>query len=250
MSRLINKIAILQCIADIDFSFDVPDSEKDIANDALIRFEAVVKKIRDINDHLDIIYEPFQRNKKVPTKSLVAKRGLLNRYKQKVKRNFNELKAIAILAIQKLNNFINGDIVIDDILTSFIGAVEDVEKQAENFLDIMGDYEDIEFRGNVLSAVDGINKQMKELETMVKDSIIDHIDKNILARTWMNDTKNQLQLEDEDAEPLVSLLFKQREEAANGKFPSSEIQPQSLNTSDAPRMLYPGDPQAIKHMGE
>jgi len=135
MLNSIEKTAILKRIADsVDMSFDIPDSEKEIAQDALIRFEAALKKIRDSSEHLDIIYEPLKRHEQVSTKSLVKKRGLLNRYKQKVKQNYNEVKAIALLAIRKLNYFSSGDTSIQEIITSFIDSIEDLEKYVTSFL--------------------------------------------------------------------------------------------------------------------
>ena len=235
------KTAFLKKIADsVDMSFDIPDSEKEIANDALIRFEAVLKKVRDASEHLDIIYEPFKRHENISTKSLVNKRGLLNRYKQKVKFNYNEVKAISLLAIRKLNYFATGDTSIQEIINSFVDAIEDLEKRITKFLDIMGDYESPTFREDILSAIDGTKAQSAQLETLLRDRIIDHIDTNILAKSWMNDTREELKLEMEDKIPLVSELFEERQKALDpDSFPESKKLPQALNVSDAQRAYYP-----------
>ena len=128
-----DKTEYLKKIANsIEMSFEIPEAEKDIAEEAKIRFEAVIKTLRDNIEHLDIIYEPFKRHESVSTKSLVDKRGLLNRYKQKVKSNFNETKTVALLAIRKLDYFASGDISIQEIINSFIDSIEDVTPLPHN----------------------------------------------------------------------------------------------------------------------
>ena len=197
----------------IEMSFEISDSEKEIANDAKIRFEAILKRLRDSVEHLDIIYEPFRRHENVSTRSLVGKRGLLNRYKQKVKGNFNDLKTVALLAIRKLSYFSKGDTSIQEIINSFVDSMEDVEVLVTKFLDIMGDYESNTFRKDVMSTIDLIRTQANKFELLVKERIIGHIDTNILSNNWMSSKRDELQLQMEDASPLITELFEERQKA-------------------------------------
>ena len=234
-NNIIKKIA-----ESIEMSFEIPDSEKALANDAKIRFEAALKKLRDATEHLDILYEPFRRHQNISTKSLVAKRGLLNRYKQKVKENFNELKTIALLAIRKMNHFTIGDTAIQEIVNSFIDSVEDVEKLVNNLLDVLSDYESETFRNDVISSIDAIRTQSSKLETLIKDRIIEHIDTNILSNNWMSSKRDELDLEPEEDTPLISELFEERQKALNpNEFPASSKVPQAYNASDAQKAYYP-----------
>lgn len=241
MAHSTNRTEYLKKIADsIEMSFDIPDAEKEIANDAKIRFEAVLKRLRDSTEHLDIIYEPFRRHEEVSTKSLVNKRGLLNRYKQKVKDNFNDLKTIALLAMRKLDNFAAGDTSIQEIINSFVDSVEDVEKLVTKFLDVMGDYESETFREDVMSTIDAVRGQTGKLESLVKDRIIEHIDTNILSNNWMSSKTDELQLEIDEKQPLITELFEERQKALDpGSFPTTNKQTQSLNASDAQKAYYP-----------
>lgn len=251
MAHFIDQTEYLKKIADsIEMSFEIPESEKELADEAKIRFEAVVKRLRDSTEHLDIIYEPFRRHEEVSTKSLVAKRGLLNRYKQKVKDNFNELKTVALLAIRKLDHFASGDTAIQEIINSFVDSVEDVEKLVNKFLDVMGDYESDTFREDVMSAIDAIRGQTSKLESLVKDRIIEHIDANILSNNWMSSKTDELQLELDDKKPQIVELFDERQRALNpGAFPDTNKKPQALNVSDAQRAYYP-DHVRTMHIGE
>jgi len=240
MDSPITKIALLMRIADsVDMSFDIPNSEKERAEEALIRFEAALKRIRDAAEHLDILYIPLKRHENISTKSLVKKRGLLNRFKQKVRFNYNEVKAIALLAIRKLNYFANGDTAIQEIITSFIDAIDTLEEAVGDLLDAISDYESQTFRDDVMKNIDIVKQQTEKLEDLLKERIIDHIDTNILARTWMTDTSNKINLELEDRVPLISELADEREKALNSdEFPASTKQNQALNPSDAQRMYY------------
>jgi hypothetical protein len=251
MAHIGDKTEYLKKIANsIEMSFEIPDAEKEIANDAKIRFEAVLKRTRDSTEHLDIIYEPFKRHEAVSTKSLVSKRGLLNRYKQKVKNNFNDLKTVALLAIRKLDNFATGDTAIQEIINSFVDSVEDVEKLVTKFLDVMGDYESDKFREDVMSTIDAVRTQTGKLEVLVKDRIIEHIDTNILSNNWMSSKRDELKLEIEDKAPFITELFEERQKALDpGSFPSSSKQTQSLNLSDAQRAYYP-DHMRTMNIGE
>jgi len=240
MAYPINKTEYLTKIANsIEMSFEIPDAEKAIAEEAKIRFESTLKRINDCAIHLDIIYEPFKRHETVSTKSLVGKRGLLNRYKQKVKENFNVLKTVALLAIRKLDRFATGDTSIQEILNSFIDSIEDVEKLVNKFLEIMSDYESESFRTDVMSSIDGIKSQSSKLETLVRDRIIDHINTNILSNNWMSSQRDELNLEIEERAPLITELFDERQKALDpNSFPSGAGEGQTLNPGNAQKIHY------------
>ena len=236
-----NKTKYLRKIADsIQMSFDIPEIDKEKANDAKIRFEAVLKRLHDSIEHLDIIYDPFKRHEVVSTKSLINRRGLLNRYKQKVKNNFNILKTVALLAIRKLNNFATGDADIQEVINSFVDSVEDVEKLVNEFLHLMGDYESKTFKKDILSIIDAIRGQANKLELLINDRVIEYIDTHLLSNNWMNAKTDELNLNIRKTQPLITELFDERQRALRpGSFPTTTKQQQSLNVSDANKMHYP-----------
>lgn len=246
-----DKAGYIKKIADsIEMSFDIPNAEKQLAQEAKIRFESTVKRLRDSTEHLNIIYEPFRRHEEVSAKSLTNNRGLLNRYEQKVRQNFNDLKTVALLAIRKLNHFATGDTAIQEIINSFVDSIEDLEKLVNKFLDTMSDYESNTFRNDVMSSIDAIRSQSSNLESLVKDRIIAHIDTNILANNWMSSKTDELHLDMGDEQPLIVELFEERQKALEpGSFPVSSKQEQALNTSDAQKAYYP-DHMRTMNIGE
>ncbi len=232
-------------IADsIEMSFDIPDSEKDVAEEAKAHFEAVINAVKLGVDHLDHIYNPFVEHTDISVESVVENRGMLQgRYSTKVKENFNTVKKHALMAIRKLNTFSNGDSAIRELISTFEESVGDVELYVSKFLDILkNDYESPEFREKVVETIDKIKSNAERLDDLVYDRIIDHIDTNILTKSWMHDIDVDVDIDinlDEEHIPLIVELFNEREKELNGDFPAAEKTEQSLNMSDAQRMLFP-----------
>lgn len=229
-------------IADsVEMSFEIPDSEKKIAAEAKMRFEATANSLKFAVEHLDHIYDPFQKHTEISTESVIENRGIIQgRYSTKIKENFNEVKSYALLAIRKLNHFSVGDSTIRELINSFIEGVDVLEEGVSNLLSIFNnDYKEEEFRNKVIKTIDKIRSNAKELEDLIYDRIIDHIDVEILTRNWMNETDENYNLDKENV-PLLVQLFEEREKQLNPEsFPSSEKSKQSLNPSDAQRMWYP-----------
>jgi hypothetical protein len=231
---------IVKIAAGIEMSFETPTVEKKVGKEAKIRFEAALSRLNHAIEHLDVIYEPFDKYETVSKSSLVKKKGLIHRFKQKVIDNFNDFKTISLLAIRKINFFSTGDVAIQEIENSFINAIGDLEKLVDDLIDRLDDYESDSFRQDILNSIDSIKSQGDSLDTLINDRIIEHIDSEIVARTWMDDKKKELKLELEEKTPIIQELFQERQKALEGgKFPSSNKEQQSLNVSDAQKVHYP-----------
>src|ERR1700743_947983 len=109
----------------IEMSFEVPQSEKDIANTAAERFSAVNNHLNLAKDHLDLMYDPFKKYNNISTESIVKKRGVINRFKKQVKENYNKVKFLSLKAIQLLNYFASDTHTLE-IINAFKDAIEDV----------------------------------------------------------------------------------------------------------------------------
>jgi len=246
MSSLNDKELFLKKVAQtIEMSFDIPDSEKEIAKEAVLRFEDTMKSLQKATDHLDVIYEPFSKHKNIPTKSVVEKRGVLNRFKQASKEKFENFKYLCVLSIQKINHFANGDMEIKEIISTFESSVLNVEDEVEDFFDILGDYESEDFQEKVLESIDSIKNKAEELNDLVYDSIIDHIDTNIVGKTWMSENNSKFKIEKEEKIPMVLELYKKRQELLGNKMYAVEKEKQILNPSDAPRVYSPDSARTV-----
>jgi hypothetical protein len=118
-------------------------------------------------------------------------------------------------------------------------------------MDILDDFKSPDFRTNVLSAIENIRKESSEIEKLIRDRIIPHIDANILANDWISNTGDKLQVKIENRIPIITELFNERQKALeSGSLPEIQKRPQSLNPSDTQRVYYPTDLRNATEVGE
>jgi cysteinyl-tRNA synthetase len=234
---------MLKRIADeVQMASDIPDSEKETVKEAKMYFEAVANTLKIATEHLDHIYEPFSEHTNISIDSVVQNRGVLQgRYSTRVKDNFNKVKRYGLSAVRKLNTISTGDNTIRELINTFVESVGDVEEHVNAFLDIIkNDFQSPDFRDKIIGTVDNVKKQSTELDEFIYDRMIKHIDEHILTKNWMNDTRDEYQVDMGEEMPLVTRLLKEREEKINPEaFPAADKQEQSMNMSDANRMLHP-----------
>lgn len=233
----------------IEMSFEVPQSEKDIAASAAERFIAVVNELGLAKDHLDIIYTPFKKHENISTDAIVKRRGIIARFKRQVKENYNKVKALSLKAIQLLNYF-GTDTHTLEVINSFKDSVQDLEKQITIFMDILDNYQSPDFRNNVITAIEGAKKQSAQVEKLIKDRIIEHIDDNILAKNWVSNTGDALHLKIKDKIPLITELFNERQKALQHAIPDIQKRPQTMNPGNIQRVYYPTDERNADLTGE
>lgn len=222
----------------IEVSFEIPEAEKKIAHDAKIRFEGFLSSLKLSLKHLDIMYESFSKFENLSSQDVFDKRGLLNRYKQKVKENFNKNKTYGLRALQKLNYFVTGDISIQEIIVSFSNLMEELDRNVEEFLDKIEDYWDKDYRANALKAIEDIIDSGESLMDLVNDRIINHIEEHLLGKSWLDNVSSDAQLQLEQFLSPIMELYKERQKTLNngGQFIAPEKEPQSLNMVQTNRM--------------
>lgn len=206
---MINKIA-----STIEMSFDIPESEQKEAQLASELFSQVINSLDHAKDHLNIIYEPFKKASDVPPEAVWEWRGAIRQYKDQIKTNYNKVKRLAFQALVKLDVF-SSDTHIMELINSFKDAIGELEKQIGILLDILDDLKAIDFRQNVISGIEAVRHQSQEIENLIKDRIIDHIDANILTRDWMANISNDLKVKVRERVPYITQLFQERQNAFN-----------------------------------
>lgn len=218
----------------IETAFDIPEHEVAIADAVIQTLEKVVAELQLADEHLDLIYDPFRKYTSISPESLVKNRGVLNRYKQAVKDNYNKIKAIAGDVIVKMDTF-SSDTNLIEITNAFKNSIGDVEKAVENFLKILDDFESVDFRDMVIKSVEEIKKQASEAEKIVKDRMIDFLSTNIISKDWTD--KLNLKSRIKEKVPYIVQLQRSREESLRGMVHQKE--PQALNATDAASVMYP-----------
>lgn len=196
----------------IQMSYVVPDLDKERAEKAISAFEYLLKKMFQCDEHLDLIYIPFKDNSNVPPDQIYKVRAALRRYRDKVSDNFNILKRVAFKCFVRLQPF-SSDTNIVKLNKSFVSSISDLEKQVNRFIDLFSNLESKDFAPTLVKAVENIKKEISQLEQIIEDRIIDHIQNNILARTWVDSVSNELKEKVERKMPLSIELVNERDKS-------------------------------------
>lgn len=204
---MIKKIATT-----IEMSFDIPDSEKKAAEEVVDIFEKVIVHMDAAKKHLNDMYEPFKTADSIPPEELEKIRGQINRYKQQIKQNFEEVKLLSGYAMAKLNQF-SSDTHIMELENTFNNGFDELETQVNIVMEILNDIEVSDFKERFIAGVESVRTESFELEKLVKDRIIDYIDTNILAKNWMEDVQQAIDENVQARAPYITQLFRERQKA-------------------------------------
>lgn len=228
----------------IEMSFDVTDAEKKIATQINQLLEQVINLLDLAQDHLELMYNPFKKYEYISPESLHENRGKLYIFKKQVKKNFDEITYVIFNVVKKLNNF-NSDYHVKELINSVEKSMDNLKNEIEDYLDALDNFDAPDFRDKILTSLENSQKEMKELEKLIKERIIEYIDTNILAKNWISSTTDQFKDKLEDKVPLITELFQERqqalEELSGNVFPEMHTRPQTLNPGNTPRVQYPQD---------
>jgi len=204
---MISKLAQL-----VEMSLDVPDSDKKIARKIVQRLQQVCKKLELFEKQLDILYNPLKNNENVSTDSIVENRGTIRRYRDEIEKIFTEMRTLAYLTLQEMNHFnIDGHIL--DLIKTFTNSFNDIDESCNMLLENLDDYKSDNYKENVISTVENVQKQCGQLESLIKERIIKHINTNVIAGNWYDGLSETVQSPNvTQNEPIITRLFKEREE--------------------------------------
>jgi hypothetical protein len=196
----------------IQMSFDVPRSEKRVAEKAEECFQHFNRKLKKALNHLSLIYDPFKNLQDIDNKQLVDKRHIFRRYKNQVKKNFEDVVKDAYKVVTLMSEF-SSDTKTQELMNSFTDSIEDLQKQVRNFLSIFSNLNNKSFHSELVASIDSVRKKANQVRQLVNDRILEHIDSNILAKDWMASISDKYQYKVDEKLPLVMELFKERQKA-------------------------------------
>jgi hypothetical protein len=198
----------------IQMHFNVPESEKRVAEKAEEYFEQLMAGLDDIKEYLGLIYIPFQKHQNVDVDMIVEYRKTFREYRDQAKRKFGKVIRRAYQCVSLMNEF-STDITTEEIMDSFTGSIRELEKYVDTFVSIFLNLNSSEFRNHLISTIDSLKKQMNQIEQLIKDRILEHIDSNILAKNWAKDVSDRFKDSQpiEERVPLVVQLFRERQKA-------------------------------------
>jgi hypothetical protein len=198
----------------IQMHFGVPESEKRIAEKAEEYLNQLIVKIQDAKDYLNLIYVPFQKHQNIDMEMITDYRKTFREYRDQVKIKFSKIAKLSYKCVALMNEF-STDTATEEIMESFMGTIRELEKYVDTFVSIFSNLSSSEFRNHLISTIDSLKKQMNQIDQLIKDRILEHIDSNILAKNWAKNISNRFEDSEpiEERVPLVLQLFKERQKA-------------------------------------
>src|SRR5208282_5636967 len=177
----------------VQMSYDVSDTEKHQAEQALTYFNAAEKMLTQASDYLNTMKTPFKDNSDMKPEDIMKARAPVRRFRDKAIENFNNFKTVAFKCVNVMQTF-SSDTQTLKLMKSFIAAIDDLEAKVNFFADLFNDLQSNEFPKDVVTHIEDIQKQCDEVEEIIDERIKAHIQTNILATSWVDSVSNDLQM--------------------------------------------------------
>jgi hypothetical protein len=198
----------------VQMSYNVSDTEKSQAEQALLCFSHTLKTLNIASDHLNVMKTPFKDNPDMTPQDVMKARAAIRRFRDKAVDNFNEFKQNAFKCVNIMQSFAS-DTQTVKLMKSFITSIDDLEIKVNKFIDIFSDLQSKDFPKNIVKAIVDIQKDCDEIDQIIDERIRDHIQNNILATSWVDSVSNDLQMKVEHKTPLILDLFNGRQQQIN-----------------------------------
>jgi hypothetical protein len=198
----------------IQMSYNVTDTEKKQAEQALLAFSSALKVLKQASDHLNIMKTPFKDNPDMQPEEVMKARAAIRRFRDKAVDNFNNFKEIAFKCVNAMQMFAS-DTQSVKLMKSMITAIDELEVKVNNFVEIFNDLESKDFAKNVVTGIEDIQKQCNTIEEIIDERIKPHVQNNILATSWVDSVSKNLQMKVEKQTPLIMYLYNKRQEQLN-----------------------------------
>lgn len=215
----------------IQLSYSVTDEEKEKAEKALAYYNFLLKTMKEALAHLDLIYVPFKDGEAITPEQSWKARAALWRFRDANIEIFNKVKRISFKCFALMHDF-SSDAQVVKLNKSFVLAIGDIEKQVNRFAELFADLRSKEFGASVIKSIENIKKESAQLEQIIEDRIMAHIENNILNRTWVDLVSKELQEKIEDKIPNSIRLVNDRNKILEKEAAYHNKDKCPLNTKD------------------
>lgn len=192
----------------VSLTYEVSDSEKYQAEKSLGFIKSVLNLLTNAMEHLSIIYNSF-KDQTVDPKEIVAQRALLRQYRDKTIDLFNEFKIGAFHFYRSVNQF-SSDYQISKMLKGFLSSIEDLEEDVNAYVEVYNELESKDFITNLIKSIDDIKKNEKNIEDIISSRLKKYITENVLAKSWIDDVGQKLNVEVKDKTPILQEIMNQK----------------------------------------
>jgi dGTP triphosphohydrolase len=200
----------------VQMNYDVPESEKKIAEMAKQHFEEVIVACEDLADYLLKIYNPFYKLQNPDMKLIQKYSKTFIDYSKEVNNKFEDILTATKESIKSMEEF-RADTSTEEMMDSFMGAIRELRKYIDIFMSIFQNLNNQDFRNNLISTIDSTKRQLNQIKQLIMDRILEHIENNILARNWSESISDDQDIKQEEKVPLVVELYRKRQQALQGK---------------------------------
>lgn len=198
----------------VQMSYEVSNTEKTQAEQALICFNHTLKSLQLASDHLNVMKTPFKDSPDMTSEEVMKARAAIRRFRDKVIDNFNVFKQNSFKCVNTMQAFAS-DTQTVKLMKSFIASIDGLELKVNDFSDIFNDLQSKDFAKDIVKNIEGIQKDCEEIEEIIDERIREHIQNNILATSWVDSVSNDLQMKIEQKTPLVVDLYNHRQDQLN-----------------------------------
>lgn len=195
-------------------TYEVSDEEKTQAEKAILYFNHTSKILEIAQSHLNIMKTPFKDNPEIDSKAIMKIRAAIRRFRDKSIENFNDFKKEAFKCVNIMHTF-ESDTQTLKLMKSFISSIDELETKVNHFASLFDDLESDSFSVDVVKAIEEVQTQCDEVIEIMDDRIKTHIQMNILATSWVDSVSNNYQLQIEQKTPLIVELFNKRQDQLN-----------------------------------
>lgn len=200
---------LLKLAQTINMTLDVPLNEKKTAANTVLYFEKLLNKLNAFNTLLDKMYEPFKAYQTISEDSINNYRQALWNYSKEIKESFDDINDLAVLCVSGLNKF-QSDAAVSDLTSAVVDNLNDLEDEIKELTDNISAWDDPEYKTSIVNSMDTTKLTIDEIIKLVTERVIDHINTNILAKSWMDKLDESNNKVINDNEPAIKRLFKER----------------------------------------
>lgn len=197
----------------IQMTYDISDSEKMYAEQALQVTDYLLGVVENFAAHLDMMYLPFKENPDITTEQIWKFRATFREYRDQAKENWTEVQHIGLRIVKLMNAFMS-DTQIEKIMRSFNTSVEDVGKSFDDFLILFKNLQAQDFKENAVKTIESIKKEIAQLKEIIEERVQNILEKDILGKSWIDSTNDDDRSESVDLTPQKPFdiqLFEERQ---------------------------------------
>jgi len=195
----------------VSMNYAVSDEEKHVAEQALLCFNHSTNSLNKASAYLDLMLIPFKDNPEITANELITNRVQLREFRDETLELFQTFMNLAFKCVYLMQTF-SSDTQIIKQMKSFISYVDEIEILVNEYAELFSGLEAKEFVKNITETIENIKTKCDDIEELIEQRIKTYIQTNILAKTWVDNIGNKMNLKVQKRKPLnVRLVEKLNE---------------------------------------